>query len=49
MSEPVAVPFVDFRTHVQAMRGEIDAAVAQIGTLAGPGPARRARVSLRTV
>lgn len=30
-------------------RTEIDAAVAQIGTLAGPGPDRRARVSLRTV
>ncbi|GJE71258.1 hypothetical protein CHKEEEPN_2803 [Methylorubrum podarium] len=32
-----------------ARRTEIDAAVVQLGRLAGPGPARRARVSLRTV
>ena len=32
-----------------AARTEIDVAVAQVGRLAGPGPARRARVSLRTV
>jgi dTDP-4-amino-4,6-dideoxygalactose transaminase len=27
---PVAVPFVDFRAHVSALRGEIDAAVARV-------------------
>ncbi|MRI53463.1 hypothetical protein D8770_05775 [Methylobacterium sp. DB1607] len=32
-----------------AARTEIDVAVAQVGRLAGSGPARRARVSLRTV
>lgn len=30
MTDPRAVPFVDFRAHVAAIRGEIDAAVARV-------------------